>query len=190
MYPYAFTEWDVVSAFRGDGKKSAWQTWYVFDEVTETFSNLSQFPIEVTYTDLKTLDRFVVLMYDRSSAATGVDEARLHMFARKQRPYYSIPPTQSDLREHAKLKRAAYQVGVIWGQATCANPDIGSPPDWGWIKTEAMWKVCWTKLTLPPIKLSWQELTKWLCKKGCTRRRKCLRSELACTAICNCACQQ
>ena len=74
------------------------------------------------------------------------------MFARKQRPYDSIPPTQADLREHAKLKRAAYQVGVIWGQATCANPDIGSPPDWGWIKTEAMWKVCWTKLTLPRIK--------------------------------------
>ena len=62
-------------------------------------------------------------MYDRSSAATGVDEARLHMFARKQRPYDSIPPTQADLREHAKLKRAAYQVGVFWGQATCANPD-------------------------------------------------------------------
>ena len=175
---------------RGDGKKSAWQTLDVFDEVTETFSNLSQFPIEVTYTNLKTLYRFVVLMYDRSSAATGVAEARLHMFARKQRPYDSIPPTQADLREHAKLKRAAYQVGVIWGQATCANPDIGSPPDWGWIKTEAMWKVCWTKLTLPPIKLSCQELTKWLCKKGCTRRRKCLRSELDCTSLCNCAGQQ
>ena len=83
---------------------------------------------------MKTLDRFVVFVYDRSSAATGVDEARLHMFARKQRPYDSIPPTQADLREHAKLNLAAYQVGVIWGQASCANPDIGSPPNWGWIK--------------------------------------------------------
>ena len=75
----------MVSAFRGKGKKSAWQTWDVFDEVTETCSNVSQFPTEVTDTDLKTLDRFVVLMYDRSSSATGVDEERLHMFARKQR---------------------------------------------------------------------------------------------------------
>ena len=62
-------------------------------------------------TDLKTLERFVVLMYDRSSAATGVDQARLHMFARKQRPYDSITPTHAALREHAK--RAAYQAGVI-----------------------------------------------------------------------------
>ena len=112
----------MVSAFREKGNKSACQTCDVFDKITETFSNLSQFPTEVTDTDLKTLEMFVVLMYDRSSAATGVDEARLHMIARKQRPYYSIPPTQAALREHAK--RAAYQVGVIWGQATCADPDI------------------------------------------------------------------
>ena len=45
----------MVSAFRGMGDKSAWQTWDVSDEVTETFSNLSQFPTEVTDTDLKTL---------------------------------------------------------------------------------------------------------------------------------------
>ena len=83
----------MVSACRGKGKKSAWQTWDVFDEVMETFSKLSHFPTEGTDTDLKTVERFVVLMYVRSSAATGVDEARLqHMFARKQRPHYSILP--------------------------------------------------------------------------------------------------
>ena len=186
MYFHAFIGCDVVSAFRGKGKKSAWQNWDVFDEVTETFSNLNQFPTEVTDTDLKALERFVVLMYDRSSSATGVDEARLHMFARKQRPYDSIPPTHAATREHAK--RASYQAGVIWGQATCADPDIGSPADWGWMKTEEMWKAFWTKL--PPIGSSCQELTKCSCKKGCARRCKCLHSELACTAPCNCACQQ
>ena len=140
MYCHAFTGCDVVTTFRGKGKKSAWQTWDAFDEVTETFSKLSQFPTEVTDTDLNTLERFIVLMYDRSRAATGVDEARLHMCARKQRPYYSIPPTQAALREHAK--RAAYQAVAIWGQATCADPDIGSPADWGWMITEETWKVC------------------------------------------------
>ena len=93
---------------------------------------------------------------DLSSSSTGVGEARLHMFARQQRHYSydSIPPTQPALREHAK--RDAYQAGVIWGQVTCADPDIGSPADWGWMKTEEMWNVCWTKL--PPIATSCQEL--------------------------------
>ena len=76
----------MVSAFRGKGKKSAWQTWDVFNEVTETFSNISQFPTEVTDTDLKTLERFVVFMYDQSSAANCVDQARLHMFAASRDP--------------------------------------------------------------------------------------------------------
>ena len=35
---------------------------------------------------MKILERFVVMMYDRSSTAEGVDDARLDMFARKQRP--------------------------------------------------------------------------------------------------------
>ena len=60
---------------------------------------------------MMTLYRFIVLVYDRSNAATGVDEVRLHMFAREHCPYDSIPPTISDLREHTK--RAAYQAGVI-----------------------------------------------------------------------------
>ena len=75
MYFHAFTGCDVVSAFRGKGKKSAWQTWDVFDEVTATFSNHSQFPTEVTDTDLKTLERFVVLMYDECSHWCGRSDA-------------------------------------------------------------------------------------------------------------------
>jgi len=86
-YFHAFTGCDVVSAFRGKGKKTAWQTWNICDEVSETFTNLSQHPTSVSDLDLQRLERFVVLMYDRSSAATGVDEARLDLFARKQRPY-------------------------------------------------------------------------------------------------------
>ena len=34
---------------------------------------------------MMTCRSFVVLMYDRSSTATGVDEARLDLFARQQR---------------------------------------------------------------------------------------------------------
>ena len=84
-YFHAFTGCDVVSAFRGKAKKSAWQTWNVFDDVSETFTNLSQHPTLIRDPDLQRLERFVVLMYDRSSAATGVDEARLDLFARKTR---------------------------------------------------------------------------------------------------------
>ena len=54
-------------------------------------------------------------MYDRYSTAATVDEARLDMFARKQRPYESIPPTRAALLQHTR--RAAYQAGCVWAQA-------------------------------------------------------------------------
>ena len=51
--------------------------------------------------DLNTLERFVIV-YDTSSTAECVNDARLDMFARKQMPYETIPPTQSALKEHVK----------------------------------------------------------------------------------------
>jgi len=114
--------WSLVSVDRGKGKKSAWQTWNVCEDVTETFKKLSNCPQEISDDDLQKLENFVVLMYDRSNAASCVNEARLDHFARKQRTYDAIPPTTAALREHAK--RAAYQGGVIWGKATASNPEI------------------------------------------------------------------
>ena len=116
LFFHAFTGCDVVSSFRGKGKKSAWQTWNVCDEASDVFSKLSQYPPAVDDEDLETLENFVVMMYDRSSTAEGVDDARLDMFARKQRPYEAIPPTRDALLQH--VKRAAYQAGCKWSQST------------------------------------------------------------------------
>lgn len=49
------------------------------------------------------LEKFGILMYDRSSTAANVDEARLDMFATKQRSYESIPPTRAALLQHTRL---------------------------------------------------------------------------------------
>ena len=108
---HAFTGCDVVSAFWGKAKKSVWQTWSVYDEVSSTFSKLSKYPTVIEENDLKMLEKFVVLMYDRSSGATCVNDARLDLFARKQRSYDAIPPTRAALEEH--VKRATYQAGVV-----------------------------------------------------------------------------
>jgi len=103
----AFTGCDVVSACHGKGKKTAWQTWDVCTEVSDVFSKLSQYPPTIHDSDMKTLENFVVMMYDRSSTADGADDARLDMFSRKQRPYEAIPPTRDALFQH--IKCATYQ---------------------------------------------------------------------------------
>ena len=62
------------------------------------------------------LKRFVIpmYMYDRSSTAATVDEARLDLFARKQGPYEANPPTKAALLKHTKC--AAYQAGWVWAR--------------------------------------------------------------------------
>ena len=122
---------------------------------------------------------------DRSSSTISVNEARLHMFACKQRPYDAIPPTSAALKEH--VKRATFQAGAVWGQATITQPDIPSPGEWGWKLEGQRWFVNWS--TLPPIAASCQELAKCSCKQSCTGSCKCYRSTLPCTALCSCDCE-
>ena len=88
----AFTGCDVISSFNGKGKKTAWQTWNVCNEASVIFTKLSQCSSKIEESDLQILEKFVVLMYDRSSSAASVNEARLALFARKQRSHDLIPP--------------------------------------------------------------------------------------------------
>ena len=61
LFFHAFTGCNVVSAFRGNWKKSAWQTWDVCDEASGVFSKLSQYPPVVDVEGLETLEKLVVV---------------------------------------------------------------------------------------------------------------------------------
>ena len=50
------------------------------------------------------IEKFVVLLYDRSSTVSTVNECRKDLFARKGQP---LAPTSDALMQH--LKRALYQ---------------------------------------------------------------------------------
>ena len=111
------------------------------------------------------LQKFVITLYDRSSPTTDVDEVRIDLFARKQKSYDAIPPTRAALVQHTK--RAAYQAGCIWGQATIRQMEFDSPAEWGWKQQEDnTWHVYWT--TLSPIAESCQQLRKCGCKTECS----------------------
>ena len=62
-----FTGCDTVSAFRGHGKKSAWQTCDVCREASCLFTKLICYPAGVEEEDNVMLEKFVVTIYDRSS---------------------------------------------------------------------------------------------------------------------------
>ena len=64
---HAFTGCDTVSAFGGRGKKTAWNTWKVFPNVTKAFKDLLLLREDISVTSMSLLQQFVVLLYDRTS---------------------------------------------------------------------------------------------------------------------------
>ena len=187
LFFHAFSGCDIVSAFQGKGKKSAWQTWNIFPEVTPVSRKLSSYPVNLEDKDFDAIQKFVVMLYDKNSREENVNDCRLDLFARKQRTFDSIPPAKAALLEHSKS--ATYQAACVWGQSTRREMEFKHPEDWGWIKDEDdanQFKVFWS--SLPPIAKCCSQLTKCGYKKECKTRCKYNKLELKCTQLCSCGC--
>ena len=64
---HAFTGCDTVSSFGGHGKKMAFDVWHAFPDVTLAFLCLGTNPSEISEQQLDILERYLVLLYDRTS---------------------------------------------------------------------------------------------------------------------------
>ena len=179
---HALTGCDTVSCFTGRSKRTALAVWKIYPEVTNAFLELASPPSQISEECIGHLERFVVLMYDKTSEKIKVNDARKQLFSTKGRSLESIPPTRAALIQHTK--RAAYQGGHCWSQALITRPQLPSPQDWGWTWTTDGWQPYWT--TLPDVTKSSRELVRCGCTKGCKSRRSCVRANFTCTALCTC----
>ncbi len=177
---HAYTGCDTVSAFHSIGKKTAWGTWCSFPEVTEAFRLLVEGPTEISDETMQLIERFTVLLYDRTSESNSVNEVRKHLFTAKGRTLQNIPPTLSALEQH--VKRATLQGGRIWGHAQDVQLLDVSPDSWGWTSESGKWQPLWS--SLPVASVSCRGLIRCGCVKGCTGRCKCAKAGLPCTALC------
>ena len=180
---HAITGCDVTSAFAGRGKKTCWDVWTVFPELTAALHAISNCPDSISQETSALLERFVVLLYSKTLEAETVNEARQILFSKGNRTLENIPPTQGALQEH--VKRAAYQAGHVWSQALKATPQIPSPAEWGWRYTGQYWTPKWT--SLPDASSVCKELLHCGCKKSCAGRCKCAQASLDCTQLCACS---
>lgn len=179
---HALTGCDTVSFFGGRGKKTAWDAWKVFPELTPTLKALMMLPEDIDDACMGVIERFVVLLYDRTSSLRKVNEVRQELFSRKARSLENIPPTKASLAQH--IKRAVFQGGYVWGQTLLKQPTLPSPSRWGWQLENSHWVPYWT--TLSQAKDSCYELIRCGCTVGCRGRCKCRKASLTCTGLCNC----
>ena len=69
------------------------------------------------------IEKFVVLLYHRSSKISTVSKCR------KGRLFKGIPPTSDALMQH--LKRPFYQASFYWGQLLVAHKELPDLCQWG-----------------------------------------------------------
>ena len=118
----------VVTLFQHleeEGKRYAWK---VFPDVRKAFEDLILVENDISESSLLLLERFVVLLYDRTSDLMGVNDARKWLFTERSRSLENIPPTQAALIQH--IERANYQARS-WSLAMIQIPELPSPADWG-----------------------------------------------------------
>ncbi len=77
----------MVSCFAGHGKRTARAVWTALPALTQALVDLSTAPVHVDdmllIDVMHTIERFVILLYDRTSTSTDVDKARCKLFAKK-----------------------------------------------------------------------------------------------------------
>ncbi|KAG0724638.1 hypothetical protein GWK47_040164 [Chionoecetes opilio] len=162
---HSFTGCDTTSAFFGKGKKSVWEAWNAYVEVTEAFNNLMNHPymtVTVNCKEFQLLERFTVIIYNKKSNLDSVNEARRELFSQKNRTMENIPPTQEALLQHTL--RAVYQAG-IWATSDHCEQKPPTSEGFGWTLESATktWRpVC---SNLPVASQACSRLIKWLQKR-------------------------
>ena len=104
---HALTGCDQVSFFAGRGKKVAWKTWKQYDELTDALQSIAFCPPKETMeTVLHVIERFLVLLYDRTSICTRVNDCRIELFGEKR--LFALRNTA-----HTRCPQIAYSKGSL-----------------------------------------------------------------------------
>ena len=187
---HSFTGCDTT-AFFGKGKRSAWEAWKSFTEVTTAFIYIANHPymkINIECEHFKLLEHFCVVIYDKTSILELVNVCRKELFCQKNRTMESIPPTQDPLLQHSK--RVVYQAG-IWTTSNISQQELPSPEGHGWqLNEQCKWSPVW--INLPMASKACNELVKCGCKssRGCGGRCACKKAQWKCTELCSCHCEK
>ena len=183
---HAFTGCDVVPAMYGIGKKTAWNAWAAYLEVTNTFITITQDTTSLTLESvhMRVLEHWTVLMYSKNCSVDSVNEARKLLFTHGLKSLDSSPPTQHALFQHGK--RALHTAAFVWKQSLSKTQKIPDPSEWGWEWNDRtkVWVPYWTDLE--DVSKGCSLLLNCGCVVACKGNCKCHRAGLRCTTLCKC----
>ena len=177
-----FTGCDTTSQFAGKGKLSGWNAWLSYPHATNGFLIHPFENIGIDSEKFQIIERFVCILYSRTTNITLVNEMREDIFPKLE--FSQLPPTREALYQH--VQRSVYQCS-IW--LRCMDRLINAPTATlhGWKKVDERYEPLWT--SLPPISAECNALLKCGCKTPpfCSNNCRCKKVwKLRCTPLCFC----
>ena len=79
---HALTGCDTVSYLYGKGKKSAWSAWDSYPQLSDVLIKLHDDTDDIDSLVLSVLERFFVILYDRTSDCSSLNKARQQLFTK------------------------------------------------------------------------------------------------------------
>ena len=99
-----FTGCNTVSSFKTTGKKTTCERWKSFNDVTKAFLTLSGGREDIDEETRGLLERFTILLYDKTSPQTSINLLRKELFTRG-RSIEKISPTSEELLSSTEEQR-------------------------------------------------------------------------------------
>ena len=84
--------------------RHAWQAYKEVTHIIYIFGYSHPFQcLDIDSEHFKNIERYVVVLYDKTSSLSFVNEAREGLFCHKSRSIDNIPPTQDTLLQHTRF---------------------------------------------------------------------------------------
>ena len=109
LFFHAFSGCDCVSEFHGIGKKTAWNIFINIPNLFILFAELSITLDMISERQFKEIERYVILLYQKSSSKFSVNDARKQLFT-QNRKIENIPPKHILLLNSTRKEQHTRQV--------------------------------------------------------------------------------
>jgi len=143
---HALTGCDATSFFAGYGKRTAWAVWENFPNVTSTFLELAGTSSSISEENLCTIERFIILIYDRTSHLSKVGESSrflledlwscnvcIYLYLLFGICFRSIMPESTSSQRKGEGWKDSHQPGTLWNNtwsAPCIKEDTCGGKQW------------------------------------------------------------
>ena len=87
---HCFTCCDTTSGFFGRGKRSAWEAWKSYPDVTKAFLHIATHPyapLTMKCEHFKLLEHYCVILYDKNSSLDSINDAQRELFCQRNNSY-------------------------------------------------------------------------------------------------------